>query len=109
MGRDDFLNKRGSRKRDRETSPHEVRDEEAASSYPCLFEFLACRVWNDKARALGSVTLFADEGRWKVCFADKEHQEVGFTTLGSLSGFLDALERALDEDRCDWRPQRSKR
>jgi len=73
-------------------------------AWPCLWAFLTAVEWSPgDSRVLGTVTLYLDGGKLKVCFNDKDAGEVGFATLDPDLPVLDAVERCLREDRVDWR------
>jgi hypothetical protein len=78
-----------------------------AASWPTLVEFIGCERYEDgKKRVPGTVLLFADGGRLKVLFKDKDGKRVAFDTLEGLETVLDALERKLAGDDLDWREDR---
>lgn len=78
-------------------------------AYPTLCEFLSALTWEDgSSRECGSVILFWDReaGAWKACLNCKDTSRVGFVSGDSPDDLLKGLERALANDRIDWRPAR---
>jgi hypothetical protein len=79
-----------------------------AESLPLLVEFLTRVKYDDGSdRVPGSMTFFVEGGALKVCLSDKDQLLVGFLTLPSLKEALRAMEKALKDDKVDWRAQRS--
>jgi len=78
-----------------------------AADYPCLYEYLTVSQWEDKSpRLTSTLLLFVDEGRWKVCFTDKDADRYVFLTGLTVEGILNALEAGLKDDQLDWRKRR---
>lgn len=76
--------------------------------YPDLREFLTCPKWADgSSRALGSLTVFCDDGRLKACVNDKECNRVLFVSAESLEGLLEAIDSQIGNDGADWRAVRT--
>jgi hypothetical protein len=81
-----------------------------AGSYPALVEFLTRDRYQDNSiRERGTVLLFVEGGRLKACLNDKDAALVGFTTIDTLDDVSMALDKALREDKVDWRKQRGQR
>lgn len=77
---------------------------EWSSCFPALVEFLLVARWSDgTARIPGSLTLFTDQGQWKVCLSDKDSGRIAFVTSGSPQGALSAAEAGLVASSLDWR------
>jgi len=75
--------------------------------WPALLEFTTSRAWPDGSlRQSGTLLLFADEGRLKVCLSDRDQGLVAFVTGDGVLSLLDAAEQMLREGDGDWRPQR---
>lgn len=53
----------------------------------------------------GSISMWCDEGRLKVCLKLKLHAKVGFTTLKEPSKAFHELERLLSGNDIDWRKE----
>jgi len=76
-------------------------------AWPALWAFLAQGRWEDGTqRTPGTVTLFYEQGRLKVCLNDKDSGDVGFCSLLEGGHPLDELERLLVADHIDWRAPR---
>lgn len=78
--------------------------------YPAVWVHLTASVWPDGTpRVTSSLTVFCDSGRIKVMLADKAGAQVCFVTADCIEDALVTLELQLQEDRCDWRPEKPKR
>jgi hypothetical protein len=78
-----------------------------SQSFPALVEFLAASKWADGAPRLpGTVTLFSDDGAWKLCLSDKDSQRIAFVTAPSPTEALERAEAGLRGSALDWRLQR---
>jgi hypothetical protein len=83
---------------------------EDLASYPTLVEFLTLDRFNDGTpRVPGTVMLFVEDGRLKVCFNDRQEQVVGFVCVDSLETLLDDLEKLLEGDRVEFRVSKAGR
>ena len=72
--------------------------------YPALYEFTACGLVDGKPRKGGSISLFASQGRLKVCFLDKETQNTFYAVLALKEGLLVELEGILACEHEPWQP-----
>jgi hypothetical protein len=80
---------------------------EDARAYPNLVEFLALTKYTDGTRRItGSVNLFVEDGRLKVCFNDRDVCQVAFRVMDALDTLLAGLEAALEDPDLDWRKSR---
>jgi hypothetical protein len=80
---------------------------EDAVLYPSLVEFLTRTEFEDgSARQTGTLMLFVEDGRLKVCLNDRAEGLVGFHSFQSLDTILGELEGCLDKDGVDWRKTR---
>jgi hypothetical protein len=72
---------------------------------PAIWTMLTLAKWPDtgKRRQTSSLSVFVDAGVLKVSLNDKDGGQSCFVTGGTLDDCLEALERALQEDRTDWR------
>jgi hypothetical protein len=78
-----------------------------SSSLPALVEFLAACQWSDGSPRLpGSLTLFTDQGQWKVCLSDRDQARVAFVTASSPQEALEVAESRFVSGTLDWRAQR---
>lgn len=77
------------------------------SRFPTLLAFLT-QIWWDKqtARQTGTLTLFAEDGKLKVCLVDRDVDEVAFVTGQGLPEVLEALEEGLSAGGLDWRKKK---
>lgn len=90
-------------------APKEEGDPRPAAPYPLdsvprLWEFLAHRQFEGGERRLpGSLTLFYQDGGFKVCLSDKDSGSVGFVWGPDPYEAVMAAERGLEENTIDWR------
>lgn len=78
-----------------------------ALAFPALVEFLASECYETgESRQTGTLTVFAEEGRWKVCLNDRDQGQVGFVTVGDLADLVLAVEEVLREGKGEWRAAR---
>jgi len=69
-----------------------------------LEEQLVTLTYDDgSVRRTSTVTLFAEDGRWKGCLSDRDQGMVLFATGDSAAGVLEALDEALGSGHPDWR------
>jgi len=96
-----------------ERGPSELKivdDDGFYARWPHVFDFLAQTKWDDGTdRQVGSVTLFVEDGRPKVCLSDKDADEVCFVTGGGFLEALDAAEAGLRGEALDWRQSKARR
>lgn len=72
-----------------------------------LADWLASSTWPDGApRVRGTLLVFFEGGRWKVCLNDKAEGAVGFLSVPSLLDVVQDVNQALIEGRVDWRERR---
>lgn len=57
-------------------------------------------------RQTGTLLVFLDQGRMKVCLSDREGSRSLFRSAETLDGCLDALEACLVDDSADWKPKK---
>jgi hypothetical protein len=79
------------------------------TEYPNLADFLCQTSWEDAAgkresRTPGSLTVFVEMGKVKLCLNDKALMRVGFLSADSMEEALINAERKLGDDSVDWRP-----
>ncbi|AXH79190.1 MAG: hypothetical protein [Circular genetic element sp.] len=74
-------------------------------SLPALSEFLAATTWADgSSRMPGTLTLFTDDGLWKLCLSDKAQSLVAFCSGSSPLHAFQTAEQGLVAGTLDWRP-----
>lgn len=72
--------------------------------FPALVEFLTLSVWEDGTpRALGTLTLFVQDGLWKVCLNDKDASRIAFVSGKTPDDALGSAEANLASAALDWR------
>lgn len=72
--------------------------------YPTLIAFVTQQKWEDgTARSLGTLSVSAGDGSWKLCLNDRDSGEFAFVSGKSLTELLTTAEKLLDEMRLDWR------
>lgn len=85
-------------------------DEGFHKKMPSLWEFLAASHWEDGApRETGTILIFVEDAKIKACLCNRDSGHVGFVTSDTLEGLLRATEKALCDDKVDWRLSRSAR
>jgi len=82
------------------------QDPELLELAPTLFEILNSRQNAGEWRDPGKMTIFCDQGAWKVCVSLPSEGVVAFVTLPSLCALVSTLERALKARSLDWRPDK---
>lgn len=106
-----FLRRRESSSSPADTSGLSVADAAESKRWPALLEFLGTVSWPDgSSRESGTLLLFLDQGRLKVCLGDRAQSLALFVTSasGSLLGLLDHCEKQLQAPAADWRPAKGK-
>lgn len=84
-------------------------DAEFGAAYPALYELLASSQGPDgKCRLGASLSLFAEDGRLKVCVNDRTSGLVWFCTLESARGILEQVETLLQKEAGQWRLKRAR-
>ena len=72
-----------------------------------LAEFLCASSFEDgSVRARGTLLVFFEGGRWKLCLNDKAEGQVGFLSAMSLHDVLGEANESLIKDGIDWRVKR---
>lgn len=81
-----------------------ARDVTMAKSFPALHEFLTEMVNDDKTpRQTASLSVFTQDGYFKVCLTDRETNMCLFATSEGFQDALEALEAELQSPAPDWR------
>lgn len=84
-------------------------DERFRADYKVLFDFLALTGVAGANRRTGTLLLFAEDGKWKACVSDREDGYYAFCSSDTVTGLLEALNKALEKGQLDWRVSRSSR
>lgn len=75
---------------------------------PALWEFLTVDEWSEnEPRVVGTLLLFTEDGRCKICANDRDGGLVCFTSGESFDDALRALDRGLKAGDLDWRLSRA--
>lgn len=79
--------------------------------FPHLWEFGSEATFADGShRQLPTLTVFAEQGLWKLCLNDRAEGQVAFVSGATLTAALHALEAGLRDGTLDWRrPRKSAR
>lgn len=80
-----------------------ARDDDFRRSYPILFDFLTLNGLGGKAREVGTLLLFAQDGKWKAMLNDKDGGNIAFHAADTVESLLGALDRGLKQGTLDWR------
>lgn len=87
-----------------------VDDSLFSSRWPALLEFLTRTSWSEtEPRETGTVTLFVEGSRLKLCLSDRDSDMVAFVAGDGPADALDTAEAALRENRLDWRASKVRR
>lgn len=93
-----------------QSTTHLFTDPEFESSFPHLYEHLACRCWDDdptQPRITSTVTFFGDAGCLKACLRDRANSRTAWVAGSSLGECLEALEEQLRTATVQWRTERT--
>lgn len=60
-------------------------------------------------RKVGTLLVFAEDGKWKACLNDRDGGNYCFASSDALEGLLEALDRGLQSGGLDWRVSKGKR
>lgn len=83
---------------------------DSLAMFPHVLEFISACVWPDaSARSPGTVTLFTQDGRWKIVLNDKNTGECCFVSGETLDEAFVSAESVLEGGGGDWRAPTSKR
>jgi len=82
-------------------------DGDWALKYPAAWEYL-CEVdaGGGRKRQKATLTLFTEDGMWKLAFRDRDERRTCFVSGATPSEALQRLEEGLEEDLLDWRADR---
>jgi hypothetical protein len=84
-------------------------DPELAKEYPALTEYLTLVTLGKEPRQPSRLSLFTEEGVWKVFLNDPHTARYACVSGKTVKGVLTVLEEALAGGEVDWRPQQSQR
>lgn len=77
------------------------------SALPALTEFLAAAQYADGTERLtGTLTIFFEGGRWKVCCNDRDQEVCGWAAVDELVDLPLAVDLLLQAGKLDWRETR---
>lgn len=75
---------------------------------PALWEFLTCDEWDPgESRVVGTLLLFTEDGRCKICANDRDSGLVAFVSGPSFDDAFRALDAGLKAGDLDWRLSRA--
>lgn len=77
--------------------------------YPRIHQFLTQSRWGGVTRKTGTLLVFCDDCKFKVCLNDRETGMSAFLSFGSILEALDGLEKALTIGDLDWRTPKWKK
>lgn len=84
-----------------------VSDPLAEKKYPNLFTLMTALLDDDKQpRRVATLTLFADDGAFKVCLNERNVSLSLWAASETLEGVWEALEARLSVDDVDWKESR---
>lgn len=89
--------------------PLAASDRDFYGKYPTLHDFLTLTGWGGKGREAGSVTLFAQDGKFKAVVNDKDGGNIAFVSGDSVAGLLEAMDKGLKGGHLDWRANKFKK
>lgn len=82
----------------------QARDAWFAKEFPALLEYLTVgELPGGETRQLSSLTLFVEQGIWKLCLAEKDAEVNLFGSGDSVELALANLEERLKAPNVDWR------
>lgn len=74
--------------------------------YPSLLEWLTEDRYEDgSARQTATLLVFAEQGTWKACFADRDNDRNTFVSANTPEGCLGVLEERLKANAVEWKPR----
>jgi len=83
-------------------------DEEFINEYPTITEYLFTSKWTDgSVRATSTLSIFTDGDAMKVVLNDRDNNRSAFFCEATFSGAMHAMEKALREDKVDWKSRSS--
>lgn len=77
------------------------------AGWPAILEFLTGSLWDDgSSRVPGTLRLFVEDGRWKVCLSEDAVGRFAFLSGCTPEDVLTAADTALSRDQVEWRRTR---
>jgi hypothetical protein len=70
--------------------------------YPALFRFVDSIRLGAAAEGTGTMLLFRDQTKWKLCLNDRPNAKSAFVTHTSLAELLSIADRGLAQKRLEW-------
>lgn len=77
-----------------------------AENFPALYQLLCCAKRDGRYRASARLSIFADDQRLKASVWDPDTSSVWFITLDRFYDALEAVEKALQDGRGEWRERK---
>jgi hypothetical protein len=70
--------------------------------YPALFRFVDSIRKGCAAEGTGTMLLFRDSHRWKLCLNDRPNAKSAFVSHQNLAEILTIADRGLEQKRLEW-------
>lgn len=83
--------------------PSPVSIPKMARKWPALWKFFQEKRRKTNIRANGCLTLFFEDGRFKLCVNDRANQRSLFVSGSEVAEVFDLANRALESDKVGWR------
>lgn len=71
--------------------------------YPCLYGFLADLRETTGWQKTGTITVFVENGHYKICLNDRPEKRSAFVTGSTLAATLRAAESGIQSNTVPWR------
>lgn len=79
-------------------------DDRFLKLYPTLHTYMTDTTWEDgTSREVSSLSVFVEDGRWKIAINDKDLRRSVYVTGGTFLEAMQAAEKAVASSGCDWR------
>lgn len=102
----EYVDRRRSAAASRPRSGH-AADVQLREEYPALHDMMTTTELADgKPRATTTLLIFTEAGWWKCCVRDRDAGEVAFVADETYYGLLGRVEKGLEGNTLDWRPER---
>ena len=83
--------------------PRAACDEFVAEHAPVFHEFFTATTWKEVERKMPSLTIWTEDGRFKISLSNKQTGMVAFWTLHSLENIWQELDRAIQSGNLEWK------
>jgi hypothetical protein len=84
-----------------------TKDKDVEAVAPVLHAFLTeGKDGQGKERRTSTLLVFVDEGAWKACLTERDHELTLWASSDTLWGLLEALEARLTERPVEWRKKK---